>query len=100
MDIVFGLPVDARGRTGVLVIVDRFSKMVHLAPVTASITAEENAALFVDLVFRHHGMPATIVSDRDPRFTATFWLRLFELLGTRLMMSTSAHPETRADREI
>lgn len=51
MDFVFGLPADAQGRAGVLVIVDRFSKMVHLAPFTASITLEKTAALFVDLVF-------------------------------------------------
>ena len=51
MDFVFGLLADAQGRTDVLVIVGRFSKMVHLALVTASITAEETAALFVDLVF-------------------------------------------------
>lgn len=99
MDFVFGLPVDARGRTGVLVIVNRFSKMVHLAPVTASITAEENAALFVDLVFRNHGMPTTTVSDRDLRFTATFWSRLFKLIGTRLIMYTSTHPETDGQTE-
>ena len=94
MEFVFGLPADAQGRTGVLIVVDRFSKMVHLAPVNASIKAEETAALFVDMVFRHHGIPATIVSDRDPRFTATFWPRLFELPGTRLIMSASAHSET------
>ena len=92
--LVFGLPADAQGRTGILVIVDTFSKMVHLSFVTASITAEDTAALFVDQVFKHHGMLATIVSDRDPRFIATFWSRLFGIFGTRLMMSTTAHPET------
>ncbi|KAE9281308.1 hypothetical protein PR003_g27714 [Phytophthora rubi] len=89
MDFIFGLPRDAEGRTGVLVFVDRFSKMVHLAPVAAEVTAE----LFLDLVFRHHGLPESIVSDRDPRFTSAFWTRLFALLGTRLLMSTAAHPE-------
>ncbi|GAB9477805.1 hypothetical protein Gpo141_00014957, partial [Globisporangium polare] len=75
MDFVFGLPADTQGRTGILVVVDRFSKMVRLAPVAASITAEETAAIFLDIVFRHHGMPTSIVSDRDPRFTAAFWSR-------------------------
>ena len=82
MDFVFGLPANAQGRIGIFSIVDRFSKMVHLSPVTASITAEDTAALFVDLVFKHHCMPATIVSDRDPRFTATIWSRHFGILGT------------------
>ena len=99
MDFIFGLPADAHGHTGVLVIVDRFSKMVHFAPVKAQVTAEETATLFLDVVFRHHGLPESIVSDRDPRFTSAFWDRLFELLGTRLLMSTAAHPETDGQTE-
>ncbi|KAE9226727.1 hypothetical protein PF005_g5022 [Phytophthora fragariae] len=99
MDFIFGLPRDAEGRTGVLVFVDRFSKMVHLAPVAAEVTADESAELFLDLVFRHHGLPESIVSDRDLRFTSAFWTRLFALLGTRLLMSTAAHPETDGQTE-
>ncbi|KAE8950568.1 hypothetical protein PR001_g34105 [Phytophthora rubi] len=72
MDFFFGLPRDAEGRTGVLVFVDRFSKMVHLAPVAAEVTADDSDELFLDLVFRHHGLPESIVSDRDPRFTSAF----------------------------
>ncbi|KAE9068245.1 hypothetical protein PF005_g30153 [Phytophthora fragariae] len=99
MDFIFGLPRDAEGRTGVLVFVDRFSKMVHLAPVAAEVTAGESAELFLDLVFRHHGLPESIVSDRDPRFTSAFWTRLFALLGTRLLMSTASHLETDGQTE-
>ncbi|GMF51391.1 unnamed protein product [Phytophthora fragariaefolia] len=99
MDFIFGLPRDAQGRIGILVFVDRFSKMVHLAPVAAEVTADESAELFLDLVFRHHGQPESIVSDRDPRFTSAFWTRLFALLGTRLLMSTAAHPETDGQTE-
>ncbi|KAE8881599.1 hypothetical protein PF003_g34334 [Phytophthora fragariae] len=99
MDFIFGLPRDAEGRTGVLVFVDRFSKMVHLALVAAQVTADESAELFLDLVFRHHGLPESIVSDRDPHFTSAFWTRLFVLLGTRLLMFTAAHPETDGQTE-
>ncbi|KAE9336772.1 hypothetical protein PR003_g12338 [Phytophthora rubi] len=99
MDFIFGLPRDAEGRTGVLVFVDRFSKMVHLAPVAAEVTVDESAELFLDLVFRHHGLPESIVLDRDPRFTSAFLTRLFALLGTRLLMSTAAHPETDGQTE-
>ncbi|KAE8908851.1 hypothetical protein PF010_g13739 [Phytophthora fragariae] len=67
MDFIFGLPPDAEGRTGVLVFVDRFTKMVHLIPVRDTVTAAETAAHFIDCVFRHHGLPGSIVSDRDPR---------------------------------
>ncbi|KAE9201080.1 hypothetical protein PF005_g15093 [Phytophthora fragariae] len=73
--------------------------MVHLAPVATEVTADESAELFRDLVFRHHGLPESIVSDRDPRFTFAFWTRLFALLGTRLLMSTAAHPETDGQTE-
>ncbi|KAE8876045.1 hypothetical protein PF003_g39827 [Phytophthora fragariae] len=68
--------------------------MVHLAAVPAEVTAKQTARLFVDMVFRHHGMPIDIVSDRDPRFTARFGQEVFELLGTQLSMSTADHPQT------
>ncbi|GMF45674.1 unnamed protein product [Phytophthora fragariaefolia] len=57
IDFIFGLPRDAKGRTGVLVFVGRFSNMAHLAPGAAEVTADESAELFHDLVFRHHGLP-------------------------------------------
>ncbi|GMF64275.1 unnamed protein product [Phytophthora fragariaefolia] len=72
MDFGCGLSPDNERRTGIVVFVDRFSKMVHLAAVPAEVTAKPTARPFVDMVFRHHGMPIDIVSDRDPRFTARF----------------------------
>ncbi|OWY92980.1 reverse transcriptase [Phytophthora megakarya] len=99
MDFVFGLPPDEKGRNGVLVFVDRFSKMVHFVPVSAEVTAEESAVHFVDAVFRHHGLPESIISDRDPRFAAAFWSKLFNFLGTKLMLSTAGHPETDGQTE-
>lgn len=99
MDFVFGLPPDKLQRTGIVVFVDRLSKMVHMAPVHATVTAEETAAIFLDVVFRHHGLPDSIVSDRDVRFTSAFWTRIFQLLGSRLSMSTAQHPETDGQTE-
>ncbi|GMF55699.1 unnamed protein product [Phytophthora fragariaefolia] len=99
MDFVFGLPPDKKRRTGIVVFVVRFSKMVHLAAVPAEVTAKQTARLFVDMVFRHHGMPIDIVSDRDPRFTARFWQEVFTLLGTQLSMSTADHPQTDGQTE-
>ncbi|KAG4054049.1 hypothetical protein PC123_g10833 [Phytophthora cactorum] len=99
MDFVFGLPPDSKRRTDVVVFVDRFSKMVHLAAVPAEVTAVQTARLFVDMVFKHHGMPLDIVSDRDPRFTARFWEEVFTLLGTQLSMSTADHPQTEGQTE-
>ncbi|KAF1316786.1 reverse transcriptase, partial [Globisporangium splendens] len=99
MDFIFGLPRDKHGRNGILVFVDRFSKMVHLAPVSDKISAEMTAKVFVDVVFRLHGLPIEIVSDRDTRFTSKFWRALFGLLDTKLAMSTAAHPETDGQTE-
>ncbi|GMF38546.1 unnamed protein product [Phytophthora fragariaefolia] len=99
MGFIFGFPRDAEGRTGVLAFVDHFSKMVHLAPVAAEVTADESAELFLGLVFRHHGLPESIVSDRDPRFPSAFWTRPFALQGTCLLKSTAAHPETDGQTE-
>ncbi|KAF1320249.1 reverse transcriptase, partial [Globisporangium splendens] len=99
MDFIFGLPADSSKKTGILVIVDRFSKMVHLSAVPASVTAKQTAQIFLDSVFRLHGMPTEIVSDRDPRFTAAFWQELFRLLGTQLKISTADHPQTDGQTE-
>jgi hypothetical protein len=99
MDYIYGFPSDSRNRTGILVFVDRFSKMVHLVPVKKKITSQESAQIFLDTIFRLHGMPDTIVSDRDPKFVATFWRALFKLCGVKLNMSTAAHPETDGQTE-
>ncbi|OWZ04896.1 reverse transcriptase, partial [Phytophthora megakarya] len=99
MDFVFGLPRDSRRKTGIVVFVDRFSKMVHLAAVAAEVTSVQTARLFADMVFKHHGMPNDFVSDRDPRFTALFWQEMLTLLGTQFSMSTAGHPQTDGQTE-
>jgi hypothetical protein len=73
--------------------------MVHLTAVQSSITAQGAAKVFVDTIFRLHGMPSELISDRDPRFTAAFWQSVFKRLGTRLKMSTSDHPQTDGQTE-
>ena len=76
-DFVFGLPKDSDGHTGIVVFVDRLSKMTHLAAVPATIDGEGTAKLCIDRVFRQLGLPMAIVSDRDPRFTGKFWKSIF-----------------------
>ncbi|KAE9128116.1 hypothetical protein PF010_g4621 [Phytophthora fragariae] len=73
--------------------------MVRLAAVRKSVIAPQAAQLFVDNVFRNHGLPEAFVSDRDPRFVSHFWQHLFRLLGTRLDMSTADHPHTDGQTE-
>ena len=99
MDFVFGLPKDSEGNTGIVVFVDRLSKMAHLAGVPDSVDAEDTVKLFIDRVFRQHGLPMAIVSDRDPRLTEKFWKSIFRVLGTRLDMSTADHPQTDGQTE-
>ena len=99
MDLMTDLPVTDGGFDAVVVFCCRLSKMLHFAPCKKSVTAPELARLFVEHVFRLHGMPANIVSDRDPRFTSHFWRTVFRLLGTQLNMSTAFHPETDGQSE-
>ena len=73
MHFFFGFPEDDHESNGILVFVDRFSKMVHLAAVSESITAQGCAHVFIDTIFRLHGLPRELVFDLDPRFTAEFW---------------------------
>uniref|UniRef100_A0AAV1V7I5 Integrase catalytic domain-containing protein n=1 Tax=Peronospora matthiolae TaxID=2874970 RepID=A0AAV1V7I5_9STRA len=99
MDFIYGFPKDVHKNTGIIVFVDRFSKMVHLVAVPESITAQGCARVFIDTISRLHGLPRELVSDRDPLFTAEFWQSVFRSLGTRLQMLTLDHPETDGQTE-
>ena len=83
----------------ILVVVDRLTKMAIFIPTTKSMPAPDVAALFVQHVIRAHGVPANIVSDRDPIFTSHFWRRLMELLGIHSNRSTAFHPQTDGQTE-
>src|SRR4030081_1693721 len=78
----------------ILVIIDRLTKMAHFIPTTIDVTAPEVARLFMDNIYRLHGMPESIISNRDTCFTSKFWRILFELLGMKLTFSTAFHPQT------
>ncbi|MCX6040304.1 MAG: RNase H-like domain-containing protein [Caldilinea sp.] len=105
IDIVGPLPRTEDQHDAFVVFVDRLSKMMHVAPCHYDDTAPHYARTFLREVFRLHGLPAAIVSDRDPKWTSHFWEALFQMLGTRLNMSTAFHPQTdgqseRANRTI
>ncbi|KAG3175873.1 hypothetical protein PC128_g17526 [Phytophthora cactorum] len=85
--------------TGCWQSINRLSKMTHLAAVSDTIDGEGTALLFLDRVFRQHDLSEAIVSDRDPRFNAKLWKSLFQVLGTRLDMSTADHSETDSQTE-
>ena len=99
MDMVVDLPQTAQGYDSITVFVDRLTKMVHLAPCKKTDTAKDVAELFLREVYRHHGMPASMVTDRDPKFTSVFWQEVFSELGTTLAMSSAYHPQTDGNTE-
>jgi hypothetical protein len=98
-DFITGLPKTKNGYDAICVFVDRLSKMVHFAPTTTDINAEEFASLFFDNIVRLHGMPTDIVSDRGSVFTSEFWRHYCKRFGTGLSMSTAYHPQSDGQTE-
>ncbi|MCO5555599.1 hypothetical protein L7F22_009144 [Adiantum nelumboides] len=93
MDVVIGLPTVA-GYDSVSVVVDMLTKVAHLMPVKTTYTAFDISRVFIKEIFRFHGLPKRIVSNRDTEFTSKFWTSLFQAIGTQLCFSTAYHPQT------
>lgn len=93
MDFITGLP-KSLGYEVIWVVVDRFSRYAHFVTPQHPISAKSLALSFFDHIYRLHGLPESIVSDRDPLFVNEFWQTLFKIVGTRLCMSTSYHPQS------
>ena len=94
MDVVSGLPRSPKGHDAIWVIVDRMTKSAHFLPIWMNYSLDQLAQLYVDEIVRLHGVPACIVSDRDPRFTSHFWGGVQKALGIRLNFSTAFLPQT------
>jgi hypothetical protein len=99
MDLITQLPRSRSGNDAIVVFVDKLTKMVHYVATTTNVTAPQLADLFMREVVRLHGVPESILSDRDPRFTANFWRAFWTQLGTKLVMSTAYHPQTDGQTE-
>jgi len=99
MDFVTHLPQTFRGHDTIWVIVDRLTKSAHFLAMNLRMSMAKLAQLYVKEIVRLHGIPSSIVSDRDPRFTSRFWQTLQEALGTKLTMSSAYHPQTDGQSE-
>jgi hypothetical protein len=93
LDFIEGLP-NSQQYNNILVVVDKFSKYAHFIPLKHPFTAFQVALAFMDNVFKLHGLPEALISDRDKIFTSSLWKELFKLTKTQLKMSTSYHPQT------
>ena len=98
LDWITGLP-PSHYHDVILVVVDRLTKQALFIPTAKSVAAPDVAALFLQHVVRVHGLPKTLVSDRDPVFTSHFWRRLLELCGIRANRSYAFHPQTDGQTE-
>lgn len=99
MDFIVQLPKTKSGFDAITVFVDKLTKQAHFCASHTADTAPEVANIFFRNVFRLHGLPRVIISDRDPKFTGHFWKTLHSTLGTKLAMSTAFHPQTDGQTE-
>jgi transposase InsO family protein len=99
MDFVVQLPKTTKKHDAIVVFVEKLSKRTYFIPTTTDVTAPQVAEIFFNTIFKNHGLPKVIISDRDPKFTSRFWKALFEKLGTKFAMSTSHHPQTDGQTE-
>ena len=98
MEFVEGLP-KSEHKNLILVVVDRFTKCAHFVAMKHPITVRTVAQAFTDNIFKLHGLPTVIVTDRDMIFTSNLWQHLFNKMGVKLHMSTSYHPESDGQTE-
>ncbi|GJW72766.1 putative reverse transcriptase domain-containing protein [Tanacetum coccineum] len=99
MDLVVKLPRSSSGYDAIWVIVDRLTKSAHFLPIREDYKTEKLARIYINEIVTKHGVPVSIISDRDGRFASHFWQVLQKALGTQVFMSTAYHPETDGQSE-
>jgi hypothetical protein len=99
MGFITGLP-KLGNKSVIMVVVDRLSNYAHFCALQHPFTTSMVAQIFMDQVFKLHGMPHSIVSNRDPTFTSNFWQELLKLQGTQFHLNTTYHPQTDGQTEV
>ncbi|GJR70751.1 putative reverse transcriptase domain-containing protein [Tanacetum coccineum] len=99
MDFITKLPRSSQGFDTIWVIVDRLTKSAHFLPIRENDPLDKLARFYLNRVVERHGIPASIIYDRDGRFTSNFWRSFQKALGTDISMSTAYHPETDGQSE-
>jgi len=94
MNFVTGLPRTPQEYDTIWVIFDRLTKSAHFLPIRINYSMDKLVQIYLREIVQIHGVPESIVSDRDPRFQSRFWRSLSEVVGTKLQLSTTAHPQT------
>jgi transposase InsO family protein len=98
IDFIVELP-ESHGYDAIMCIVDSLTKRTHFIPTHTTINAEGMALLFLKEVWKHHGTPRAVVSDRGPQFVAALMRELYKLLGIKLALSMAYHPQTNSQTE-
>jgi len=99
MEFITGLPTTKKHNDSIMVVIDKLTKFAHFILVKSTYKDINIAKIFKKEVFKMHGLPKTIISYRDTKFTSNFWKTLFNGLGTQLSFSTTYHPQTNGQTE-
>jgi hypothetical protein len=99
MDFIDGLP-KSEGKDVIMVVVDRFNKYAHFMSLSHPYSAPTVAKIFIDNMYKLHGLPTSVVTNRDPVFLSKFWKELFTIQGVNLLFSSAYHPQTDGQTEI
>jgi len=98
IDFIVDLP-KSKSFDSVFVVVDRLTKMAHFMPCNKNITGKATARLFLENVYKYHGLPDDIIFDRGTQFTSKFWQSLFKILQVKINLSLAYHPQTNGQTE-